>query len=189
MNRRDGRSVDEFSSHIKFTTEVESRLMAAWAESSNSKCDWYQDNGVDNGGGYVPDGSDTSPVDFIASVSGLETLLELKFAPTRGKITLKTADLKNYIRQWASVLLIINTSETSLRVPKDRDIKKHWKLIVNHLNGNKLRWAIIDPHTLGKMLKDEPEIQIPYMGYKPGIVVPETRYALYFKGKKFLRKS
>lgn len=185
MSRRDGRSVSEFTSHIKFTTEIESRLMDAWAESRNSGCDWYQDNGIDNGGGYVKDGTDTSAVDFVACINGIETPLEMKFVPTAGKLTLKSADIHNYVRQNANVLFIFNLSERSLKVPKERNVRSHWSKIRNTWKRGELKWAIVGPTTLCEMLEDTPEQIIPYMGYKPGIIVTEDNYSKYLRMKRF----
>ena len=181
MSRLDNRTVDEFKSHMKFTTEIESRLMECWAQSTNSDCLAYIDNGVDNNGDYVEDGTNTSDVDFIVVSEDGPRKVELKFVPTSGKLTLKLNDVKNYIKQGASVLFIFNTSNESLKVPKDLDVESHWSKIVDaHLKGE-LKWALADHKTLAKMLGSTEPQKIPYMGGKQGIIVTEKRYNKFFE--------
>jgi len=180
MGRLDNRSVDEFKSHIGFTTEIESRLMECWAQSLNSDCLAYMDNGVDNSGQYVEDGLNTSDVDFIVVTEDGPEKTELKFVPTAGKLTLKLNDVRNYIRQKARVLFIFNTGKESLKVPKDLDIEAHWKRIANaHLKGE-LKWALVDHKTLAKMLSSTEPQKIPYMGGKQGIIITEKKYSNFF---------
>ena len=185
MTRLENRSVAEFTSHIAFTTEVESRIMDAWAESSNSGCLWYQDNGVDNNGGFVKNGVDTSAVDFIANINGIETPIEMKFVPTKGKLSLKSADIHNYLRQNANVLFVFNMSDKTLKVPEDKDIKKHWRKIRDTWKAGLLKWAIVGPSTLVEMHEKNREVLIPYMGFKPGIIVDESEYGHYFRLRRF----
>jgi len=185
MGRLDNRTIEQFKSHIEFTTAIEGKLMEAWSSSSNSGCEWYIDNGIDNGGGYIPDGVDTSDVDFIAKINGLEVPLEMKFVPTAGKFTLKTNDMRNYIKKNATVLLIFNLSERSLKVPADLDIKKHWKRIGDTWKSGELKWALVGPVTLQEMYENEEHHHIPYMGNKMGIVVGKNNYSKYFRLRSF----
>lgn len=185
MSRLDGRSLHAFKRHIKFTTEMESRLMKLWAESPSSGCDWYANNGVDNNGEYVADGTDTSDVDFVASVNGREQQLELKFVPTHGKLTLKSADVANYIRKGAGILFIINTSKVSLKVPKEKCIESHWNRVLDTYNAGKLRWAILDSDKLHLIKEREERVSIPYMGGKPGYIIKSESFADYMRLRKF----
>lgn len=181
MGRTDNRSIDEFKSHIKFTTEIESRVMGLWAASLNSDCQHYSDNGVDNNGEYVDDGVDTSNVDFIVTMKGETEKVELKFVPTAGKLTLKLSDIKNYIKQKASVLFIFNTGSETLKVPRNLDIESHWGRIVDAHSRGDLKWALVNYKTLAEMLDSTEAQKIPYMGGKMGIIVTEDRYNKFFK--------
>lgn len=186
MSRLDNRTVDEFKSHIRFTTEIEARLMECWALSLNSDCLAYMDNGVDNSGEYVEDGVNTSDVDFTVVKENGPEKVELKFVPTAGKLTLKLNDIKNYIKQQASILFIFNTGSESLKVPKDLDIESHWNRIADaHLKGE-LKWALADYKTLAKMLGSTEPQKIPYMGGKQGIIVTEKKYSKFFELMDFI---
>ena len=180
MSRLDKRTLGEFKNHMRFTTEIESRLMECWAVSTNSPCLAYIDQGVDNDGGYVENGVDTSDVDFIVITEDSQEKVELKFVPTAGKLTLKLNDVKNYIRQQASILFIFNTSSESLKVPKDLDIESHWERVKQTHEKGELKWALVDYKTLGKMLGSTEPQKIPYMGGKTGIIITQKRYDKFF---------
>lgn len=185
MGRLDGRSVDQFKSHIKFTTEIESRLMECWSLSKNSGCMAYADNGIDNNGSYVDDSVNTSAVDFVVTTKDGEEKVELKFVPTAGKLTLKLYDLNNYIDQEASVLFIFNFGTTTLKVPADLDMDSHWKKIEQSLNSGDLKWALVGHETLKQMLYSSKLQIIPYMGRKPGIIVTQDRFSEFFTTMDF----
>lgn len=181
MGRLDNRSLRQFKDHIKFTTEIEARLMELWAESSSSKCDWYVDNGVDNSGGYIKDGRDTSDVDFVASVGGEVLQLEMKFVPTYGKLSLKAADVANYIRKGASILFIFNYGKETLKVPPKRCIETHWGRILDAHSSDFLRWGIMKPENVRKVREQEERVFIPYMGNKPGYIINSNSFRNYMR--------
>ena len=181
MSRLDSRSLGEFKRHIKFTTEIESRLMELWAESPSAKCDWYVDNGIDNGGAYVPDGVDTSEVDFVASVAGVIKQLEMKFVPTAGKLSLKAIDVANYIRKGADILFIFYMGAGTLKVPRDKCVNKHWDRILTAHSAGDLRWSIMRNEKIYDIRKNETRVPIPYMGGKPGYIVKQSSYRNYMR--------
>ena len=185
MSRLDGRSLGEFKKHMKFTTEIESRLMGLWAESPSARCDWYVDNGIDNGGEYVPDGIDTSDVDFVASVAGEIKQLEMKFVPTAGKLSLKSVDVANYIRKGADILFIFYIGEGTLKVPKVKCIETHWGKIMDAHDTGHLRWSIMKNERIHDVRRNEDRISIPYMGGKPGYIIDQASYKNYMRIRRF----
>lgn len=178
--RLDVRTVDEFKKDIKFGTALETFFMKAFiADSANHGIlvSNVRDNGADNGGAYIHRGNTSGAdyqVDLIARGRDLKDHpLEVKWVPTRGKFTLKEADVKSYIREGASILILYNTSRQSLRRPKDHDLQGHLKKI--KAGWKDIVWGILYHDKLVQLHQTMKALgrieQIPYMGDKLGFVV------------------
>jgi len=205
MSKRfDNRSVDTFKRDIKFGTQLERYFFREWiGKILDDPCvritDW-DNNGCDNDGGFIAHG-DTSGADF--KISGTlnyydmkrpkqmtDWPIELKWVPTAGKLTLKEADLKAYVREEANILFIYNTGKANLRKPKDYNLDRHIKNIEN--NADYLRYGIMwhwDVKKLYREAKRKDLFQpISYMGNKSGIVIPQNQFKWYFSEKKWTTK-
>lgn len=190
--RFDNRTKSEFKKQIRFGTQVETYWFKKFIKqvelSNNLSLVEYCDNGVANDGLYIPTGQKTSGADYMVSIYDKDKYyenlpLEVKFAPTKGKITLKEGDLKGYTREKAAILFIINTGLRSFRMPKNKNIKEHITSIEKNIG--QFKWGICWPEKVSSLLQSYSVIPIPYMGGKSGIIIPESDFSSLFEMKGF----
>lgn len=189
MKRFDKRTKEAFAKDIKFGTMIEQFWMRKCLPEI-IKHNLYpgflsiKENGVDNTGEFQnrPNGN----ADFLVVTNTNEHPLEIKWAPTKGKITLKEQDLKNYVNQNADILLIYNNSNVSLRQPKHTNYSEHWSKILQFIE--QIQWGIIYSSSIKSILKLTPE-KIYYMGNKPGFIIKEKDFGQYFNLRNFTDES
>lgn len=143
-----------------------------------------KENGVDNTGEFQKRSNGNA--DFLVVTETGEHPLEIKWAPTKGKITLKQQDLKNYLSQGADILLIYNNSDVSLRQPKHTNYSEHWDKILQFIDH--IQWGIIYNSSIKNILELKPE-KIYYMGNKPGFIIKEKNFDKYFTLRNFTNES
>jgi len=198
MTRRDGRDLDKFKRDIYIGTKIEEFWFNRWI-SLCSKLNYInvsspRSNGVDNTGEYVEDGRKTSGADYMVDIEyhslSIENMpIEIKWAPTYGKLTLKIGDLRGYVRERAGILFIYPSEETiTLRQPRDyhKDpeilIQRHIEKIESCIDV--LRWSIMPPNQVENFLTDAEDHgkieKIKYMGFKPGIILPTSEFKDWF---------
>lgn len=184
-NRFDNRTKEEFAKDIKFGTMIENKWMEycfPFIKKSGlyTNLSSYKENGVDNTGEFQKKSNGNA--DFMLC-GETETPLEVKWCPTSGKISFKIADMLNYLKQQADILITYNMGFESLKQPKHADYEKHWKKILE--DPSMLRWGIIKPKDLYKIMINERLQNIWYMGNKPGFILKEKKFSEYFKLRKF----
>lgn len=187
MNRFDKRNLDEFKKDIKFGTKIEKLLIQLFEKEmilNGYKID-IEDYGTDNDGEYQskPNTKADYKIHFQIAKEVYSFITDVKFCPTKGKATFKVADLQNYIRQNASMLLIYNNSSVSLKKPKNHDLTLHTIKIIQNIKN--LSWGFINTESIKLMLDSYPHKPIPYMGNKLGIVVPEQDFKKICKLEPF----
>tara|TARA_R110002096_G_scaffold358898_1_gene552017 strand:+ start:1250 stop:1840 length:591 start_codon:yes stop_codon:yes gene_type:complete len=192
--RFDNRTKSTFKKDIKFGTMVEKYFFDKWVSICNSRNDIVlsnvRDNGVGNDGEYVETGTNTAGADFMVDIDAVKDLpLEMKWVPTAGKFTLKVNDLKAYIKEDAAILFIYNSVNcgTNLKKPKDYNLENYIELIES--KANQLKWGIMWPDTVDVFLQTNMDMgniqKIPYMGGKPGIILKQQDFDLWFKQEQF----
>ena len=197
--RYDNRTQGTFKKDIKFGTMMEKYFFNKWVELCNSRDDIiitnWNDNGIGNDGEYVKTGTNTSGADYIADLNyeGVQydnLPIEVKWVPTAGKFTLKVNDLKAYIKEDAAILFIYNSKSPTLRKPTDYNFEKHIKRIESV--ADQLKWCIMFPETVEVFLdfhRHQGKIEnIPYMGNKPGIILKQENFDLWFTVKDWTYK-
>lgn len=192
MKRKDFRTHEVFQKDLKFTTLLESFFMFMFVEEIekhyNCKVLELKDNGVDNTGSVKKQATGHADFKIVFQTHGnaeqyelppvYDYILEVKFAPTKGKMVFKIDNLKSYIKEGARILLFYNNGEISLKKPKDYDLEKHKQFIL--ANKEYLQWTIIECDKLTEMLKLP--IETPYyMGNKPCVILKESDFSTYFK--------
>lgn len=193
--RFDSRSKETFKKDIYFGTKLEKY----WFDRFLHQCDIredielysHADNGVDNDGGFIASGK-TVGADYRVTIEYQDRMheilpLEMKWVPNGKKFTLKTGDVKGYLREEAAILFVWNTnSKADLRKPKDYDFEKHVQRIVD--NNEYMRWGIVLPNDLQRMSNDyESEVKpIFYMGNKPGFVIYQENFQEYLTVERFV---
>ena len=188
--RFDNRSKGTFKKDIHFATKLEKYFFNKFVDICHNRDDIHidnmADNGVDNDGKFV-EGINTSGADYRVDIEYLNCIiedhpLEIKWVPTAGKLTLKVADLKAYIRERASILFIYNTINcgTNLKKPRDYNFEKHVKLIES--KSDQIKWGIMFADDVKRFLEEkEDEIQpIFYMGNKKGIILEQKEFGQWF---------
>jgi hypothetical protein len=185
VKRFDKRNKEDFARDIKFGTMLEQFWMRKCLPEIITN-NIYKNfikiccNGVDNTGSFQE--KSNSAADFMVHTASEQHPLEVKWAPTKGKITLKMYDLISYEKQKADILLIYNGSSTSLKKPKNTEYSDHWELIQKHIE--EIRWGIITNTSISSILKLKPQT-IFYMGNKPGYIIPESDFPKYFELRRF----
>lgn len=191
-NRFDNRTVDRFKEQIKFSTMLEGYFFNRWLEVCNN-LDYIfpenpRDNGIDNSGEFIEQGK-TSGADYMVDLEYnnmhyKDMPLEVKWVPTHGKLTLKAGDLKAYIKESAAILFIYNSKrlDIDLRMPKDFNFNNHVEKLksIEH----QFKWAIMMPENVENLLKTfttQGRIKpIYYMGNKPGLVLTQPEFGIWF---------
>ena len=195
--RYDNRTKSQFKKDIKFGTMMETYVFNKWVELCVTRDDVvisnYGDNGIGNDGEYVKTGTNTSGADYIADLNyeGVQydnLPIEVKWVPTAGKFSLKVNDLKAYIKEDAAILFVFNSKSPTLKRPKDYNFEKYIDKIESH--AHQLKWCIMLPEIVEVFLdfhKHQDKIEkIPYMGFKPGIILQEKDFCNWFKVKDWI---
>ena len=191
MKRFDHRSKDKFCKDIKFSTSIETFLFKEFAKDCRKKgipIKNIRDNGADNSGEFVESG--TFGADYKIDLKYLGKVLtdhpiEVKFVPTFGKLTLKLADVRAYIREKASILFFFTSEKVDLKKPKHYDAEKHIQKIKENLH--LLRWGIMFHDDVVRFYEKNKGgfKNIPYMGNKLGIVLDQGDFHKWFVPNKF----
>jgi hypothetical protein len=200
MSRFDHRTKQQFADDIYFATAIEKYFWEAWVSLCSDKKDIMvtspRDNGVGNDGAFIASG-DTSGADYMADIDYLNVItkddhpIEIKWVPTFGKVTLKKADVKAYLKEGCSILFIYPCKDTGINLRKPRnptkaDIPQHIEKIESVADS--LRWGLLTPEGLSK-LNDFAEKkgwqQIRYMGNKHGVVIPHKSFTDYWCEEKW----
>ena len=189
MTRFDKRNKRSFEKDIKFGTMIEQFWMRKCLPeiiNANIYKDFIcvKDNGVDNTGKFTD--KPNSSADFLIITKTDFFPLEIKWAPTKGKITLKKDNLISYVKQNADILLIYNNSNKQLKKPKHCDYAEHWRLIEDYMCD--ILWCIIPNSSIKEILKLK-EQKIYYMGNKPGFIIKEQDFGKYFSLRNFINES
>ena len=186
MNRFDNRDKKQFKKDIKFGTLMEQYWIERFKESANFYIQEIRNNGADNSGEFIESGKSTFGADYYLT-GDYNGPLEVKWAPTFGKITLKIKDIRAYKKEKAGILFVLPAKklDVDLRKPKDHDFEKHIKRIEQHLTD--IRWGIMMPQEVASLEeKNKERIKpIKYMGNKMGIIIPESEFYQYFTLNKF----
>lgn len=192
--RFDNRSKDTFKKDIAFGTAIEKYFWAGFLDQLTKYNVAYEnarDNGVGNDGEYVETGTNTSGADYIIDIKNGDSWyrdipMEVKWVPTAGKLTLKKGDLKAYQKENAAILFIFNSvrDNVNLRKPKDYDFNAH----INRIEGKKrdIKWGVMFPIRVTKMLENAKFEPIPYMGNKIGVIIQQNDFNSWFKTNKWL---
>lgn len=187
MSRQDNRSIETFKKDIKFGTMLEKFWIECLVESLRHNKEVsdivLNNNGIDNSGEYVE--KSTRDADYHLSFKAYRSFfsgkIEVKFAPTKGKVTFKKHDLEEYVKQNAYIYLIYNNGEETLKKPQDYDFEMHIEKIL--LNIENVKWAILEPKKIAKLIKNvEPE-KIKYMGGKMGYILTPAEVESIFEIK------
>lgn len=175
MSRMDNRDLETFKKDIKFSTLLEKFWMDSLVTTIKKdplviKAEYFN-NGIDNSGEYVEKSNRNADYNLlVATLSGdIYNTLEVKFAPTKGKITFKYNDLKDYVKQKAYIYLIYNDGSISLKKPKDYNVDKHIQMILNHINY--VKYTMLPPDKIDYFIKYNDPVKIPYMGFKMGYIL------------------
>jgi hypothetical protein len=195
--RYDNRTKSQFIKDIKFGTMMETYIFSKWVDTCQSRNGVtiysYDDNGIANDGKYVKTGTNTSGADYVVDICYNEIRydklpMEVKWVPTAGKFTLKVNDLKAYIKEDAAILFVFNAGSPTLKRPKNYNFEKYIEKVESY--SHNLKWSIMLPNTVETFLAyhiNQDKIQaIPYMGYKPGIILKEKDFHYWFKTHDWL---
>lgn len=205
MSKRfDNRSVDTFKKDIKFGTQLERYFFLEWIDRQLGEerfiIESWEDNGCGNDGEFIAKGN-TSGADY--KISGtmnyidmprkkemVDWPIEVKWVPTAGKLTLKEADLRAYVREEASILFIYNTGPANLRKPKDYNLDRHIAKIESCADD--LRYGMMWHWDVKRLYKEAKRLNkfqpIPYMGNKSGIIIPAKNFKWHFRENKWKTK-
>lgn len=182
MNRLDYRNLETFKKDIYFSTKLEEFWFKLYLRQICHKYDAieYEDSGTDNSGKYTKRA--TKKADYTVHLhknGSVGTIkLDIKWAPTFGKATFKVSNLKSYIADGSNILLFYNIGPAALRKPGDYNIKVHIDKILSRLE--EIRYGIIIPNEMQKMLDTYPHKKNFYMGHKICVEVPYVDFSKYF---------
>lgn len=175
MSRMDNRDLETFKRDIKFSTLLEKFWMDSLVTTLKKdpivvKAEYFN-NGIDNSGEYVEKANKNADYNLLVATSEGDTYdtLEVKFAPTKGKITFKHNDLLSYVKQKAHIYLIYNDGSVSLKKPKDYNIDRHIQMILNHIHY--VKFTMLTPEKIQNFIKCNDPVKIPYMGFKMGYIL------------------
>lgn len=196
MGRFDNRSKEQFKKDIKYSTMIEKFWVeyldihlnlengTAHSSKSNSRINIF-DNGTDNTGEYQEKSNGNA--DYVVMYpDGRAQLLEVKWCPTYGKISLKKYDMKNYIEQGADIFFIMNMNrKVSLKKPKDGDWEAQQELMKQAVADGNIKWCITSTEDLIRITNEIDITKIPWMGGKHGYILKEKEINKYMNWRKF----
>lgn len=181
MQRKDFRTDQDFKKDIKYSTYIETILWKEFLTKFSKTVDSYEaiNYGTDNSGEFSEKASPNADykLKYVLNNKSHELKLEIKFAPTKGKLTFKKQNLSSYLKDKANILLFYNSSSESLKKRKDWNAKKQAEIILQ--KKKYIKWGIIDTESINQILCDYDTINLYYMGNKPCIVVPESDFNKY----------
>lgn len=183
VRRFDNRTKEEFCKDIAFGTKIEAFWIKVWIEELKNWPEYkllsVTDHGVDNSGKFVAQSNGNADfyIKYYHYGDFKEHPLEIKWAPSNDKATFKITDLNNYIKTNSSMLLIFNTSETNLKRPPSYNYQKHLDNIIDHMP--QIKWGIIDPPNISRILNKHTHFPVPYMGNKMGLIVIPEDFSKY----------
>ena len=187
--RRDHRTVQEFKTDILNRTEKETFLMGLylmeWVHRNSTPDNGCGikiiDNGVSNDGKLVKQANCDADYKIIYttvhenSSRTLHRMVDIKNGPVGSKLTFKTHNLRQYVKQNAWILLFYNTGF----IDKDPTT----------IDYEKTRWAMISPKKIQQMLDDHVEYNEFKFGNKPCIRILSKDFKKYFVSKKLEHKK
>lgn len=186
MKRADYRDKETFEKDILFSTKVEEFWMKVWLGQIADKYDKieYEDYGTDNTGVVTKYASTKADYKVLLYKNKKKEtkLLDVKWGPIYGKATFKVAPLQKYIRDNASILLFYNIGYKPLKKPKDYKLEQHLELL--RKNFDNIRYTIIKPDTIKRLLEDYPNEKVWYMGNKLSIIIPKEDFYKYWRSNK-----
>ena len=149
----------------------------------------YGNNGVDNNGDYIETGINTSGADFWSTFRYGNWIyrkrpIEVKFASSPGKLTLKSNDLRAYEKEGANILFVYVKDGERIKRPDDRNVMKYLSTIKS--NVSRLRWGMMDNNSIKDVYSTIEEEPISYMGGKLGYVIREFAYDQFFNEEQFV---
>lgn len=159
--RKDTRSLGIFALSIYDNTKREKFLINAWCDQIPNQAYQIIDNGINNDGRLIIDTSNCKSVSDYVLKNNFETRhVEVKFSPCQWKMTFKKADFNAYLKEDASILLIMGNvgmmgpngvpeGNTELVLPKG------------------LKWTLITPHQISKIMEEVPVRNCWEVGGKP----------------------
>ena len=200
--RFDKRDEETFKANVWFSTMVEKYFFNKWlniCSVHNMKVKGWADAGCGNDGEFIEKGN-TGGADYqvTGSFNGKELsdhYLEVKWCSSQGKLTLKKYDLKEYVKQDASILFIYNTvskDNAKLKMPRplpqDRErlqdvLDSHIKLLES--KSQQLRWAIMWSDKVKELYNADKWENIWYFGNKPGVVLKSKDFGNWFEEKQW----
>ena len=169
-SRKDNRSILQFSKDIKLHTLKELYLMKLWAGEMGKQgySIRYEDYGCGNNGELLTK-SNNNP-DYKIWINGKEKLLEIKNSPSCDRWTFKLVDLKSYIKQGASILIVWGTGRIEMNP--------------SSYNKENTRYGIISTKKIKKMLEYYTPYKERLFGFKICICVPKTDFNKWVKIRK-----
>ena len=199
MSKRfDNRDEKTFKANVYFSTKIEKYFFDKWLEvcsNHNIQVKNWADAGCGNDGEFIKKGK-TGGADYkvTGSFNGSDLsdhYLEMKWCSSEGKLTLKKYDLKEYVKQGASILFIYNTvkqDNTKLKMPRplpqDRErlqpvIDSHIKLLES--KSQQFKWGIMWADKVKELYDTDKWEIIRYMGNKPGVVLKSKDFHNWFE--------
>ena len=185
--RRDHRTVQEFKADIAFRTAKEKFLMDLFVKefkyNNNSIMNRHKDiyvenNGVNNNGKIVKKSNCDADYKITYTTPHARTYskkVDIKNGLVGNKLTFKTYNLKQYVKQGAWILLFYNTGY----IDKDP----------TSIDYEKTRWAMISPKKIQQMLDENEEYNEFKFGNKPCIRIFSKDFDKYFVAKKLEHKK
>lgn len=169
-HRRDHRTDAEFKRDIKSRSKKEQFLIQTFKKEMKHRGHeiTVRDNGVDNSGEVVQ-GTTTCAADYVATIDGEETELEVKNSYVGHKCTFKVYNLQKYVEAGASILLFYNTGNINYNI--------------GNMDYDEARWAIITPDAIARMLEDKKDNYYSEVkfGGKICLRIFDSEYATYFE--------
>jgi hypothetical protein len=188
---RKGRCMGQFALTIYDNTHREKLLIEAWGEmmltAKNFKSLVIRNTGADNTGRVLIEGSTDKPDYEIEYTTHLVTpglgkkrkrSLEVKFTGQSHKLTYKVKDLENYIKSDSLVLTIISEGMIGPNGDPDSNLPLY-------IDDSRLRWFILNPAVITKLLKCLPVNNRYEMGNKPCIQLTKTDFDKYLSIMKW----
>lgn len=186
MKRADFRDADTFKKDILFSTQIEEFWIKIYLKQIINKYDRieYENYGTDNTGVVTKYASTKADYKVVLYKNKKKEtrLLDVKWGPTKSKATFKVSPLKKYISSGSSILLFYNIGRKALKKPVDYDLPQHIQLIQDNIHD--IRYTIINPDKIKTLLENYPHEKIWYMGNKLSIVIPESDFYKYWRGKR-----
>jgi hypothetical protein len=163
--RKDNRSTKKFKKDIENRTSKEKFLVEYFIDRMEVM--GYDitviNNGIDNTGKMLKKVS--SRADYRIIINGVEGLYDIKCGPVKSKCIFKTHNLKQYVKNNASILLFYNTGFID-KPP--------------HPIKDEAKCAIIRPKKIQKMLNDHKSYREFTFGNKECIKILEKNFNKYY---------